>query len=216
MPQHNHAAGCGCAGFADSNTSSSIIPEGSLLSVIDLSKVRCLNERISGSAKGVFKGLNASERQDASAVLESCEGDTDLLLHVPFLCTVRVTRLCVSSASSRSPATCKLFVDKADLDFSAAEAMPPSQQLDLVEDPLAELWHPLKVAKFNNVSSVQIFLTGALRDDIEDVLVSFIGLKGEVTGHVSSLPTIVVYESAPRLADHQIPSTSSISRATIE
>ena len=217
MPQHNHASGCGCAGFADSNSSTSMNPEGSLLSVIDLSKVRCLNERVSGSAKGVFKGLHASERQDASSVLESCEGDTDLLLHVPFLCTVRVTRLCISSAgSNRSPAKCKLFVDKADLDFSSAEAMTSSQQVDLVEDPLAELWHPLKVAKFNNVSSVQLFLTGALQDDIEDVLVSFIGLKGEVTGHISSLPKVVVYESAPRLADHQIPSTNSSSRATIE
>jgi len=213
MPTHNHTQGCGCAGFADSTNSSSL--EGSLLSVIDLNKVRCLNERVSGSAKYVFKGLNESERQDSSTVLESCEGDSDLLLHIPFICTVRITRLCISSSieSSRSPATCKMFVDKADLDFSAAEAILPVQLIDLVEDPLAELWHPLKVAKFNNVSSIQLFLSGTLRDDIEDVLVSFIGLKGEVTGHISSLPKVVIYESAPRLVDHQLPTGETVTRA---
>ena len=43
-----------------------------------------------------------------------------------------------------------------------------------------------------------------------------IGLKGEVTGHVSSAPGVIVYESAPRPADHVAAAGAGGARATID
>ena len=219
MAGHLHETGCGCAGFAPPGAPA----EGSLLPYIDLARVRCLNESAAGSARGVFKGLADAERREPGRALESCEGDGDLLLHVPFTCTVRVMRLCIASCAAppgaRAPARCRLFAGRADLDFSAAEGATPEQDVALVEDAEAGVWYPLRVAKFSNVTSVQLFLSGAaggaLGDD-ERVRVSFVGLKGEVTGHVSSAPGVIVYESAPRPADHVAAAGAGGARATID
>jgi hypothetical protein len=224
MSGHTHGPGCGCAGFAAAGA-----VEASLLPFIDLAKVRCLNERTPGSAHRVFRALEAASASRRAAggaaaggggaaagaaagappVLESCEGDCDLLLHVPFKCAVRVTRLCVAGGGAdarRAPARCRLFAEREHLDFGAAAGAPPLQDVALAHDPLAETWHPLRVARFNNVSSLQLFFSGSLgggeEGEEEGVIVDFIGLRGEASGLVSAAPDGIVYEAVANPADH--------------
>jgi hypothetical protein len=213
---HTHGPGCGCAGYAAAGGAAS---EASLAPFIDLARVRCLNERTPGAAGRVFRALEARAGAGAGASagagagappppLESCEGDADLLLHVPFTCSVRVTRLCVAGGGGdarRAPARCRLFAEREHLDFATAEQAPPLQDVALVDDPLAQLWHPLRVARFSNVTSLQLFFSGCLGggDGEEGACVDFVGLKGEASGLVSAAPEGgVVYEAMANPADH--------------
>lgn len=224
MPHnHNHVPGSGCCehehiemGGGSGGAGGGAAPSGGepLLPYIDTVNVRCLNERVDKSCRLVFKGL--ADKADKSTYMDSGEFDPEMLLHIPFTSTVKLRSLCVSGGEhGRTPATIRLFANKPDLDFSAAQDAAPLQEVLLShEDPSAETWHPLKTAKFNNISSLQLHFTGALSGDDEgDVRIYFLGLKGESTGFKHGLPTEVVYEARPQLSDHQAREDQRLGRA---
>jgi hypothetical protein len=60
--------------------------------------------------------------------------------------------------------------------------------------------YPLKVSKFQNVSSLTIFVSENCGADLTSI--SYIGFKGEVTTARHGVVECV-YESAPQMADHK-------------
>jgi hypothetical protein len=221
---HHHTPGSGCcehehvemggggggAGGGGAATGGPSIAGGagaSLLPYIDTARVRCLNEATRGSAARVFKPL--SDRADKSTWLESSGGDPELLVSVPFTANVRVRAVCVSGgADGATPSRVRLFTNREDLDFDAANAGAPAQEVLLShDDPGADTWHPLRPAKFNALSSVQLHFRGTLGGgddgaDGADARVYFIGLKGDYLGPRGAAPATIVYEARPQAADH--------------
>ena len=117
---------------------------------------------------------------------------------MPFTSVCAVKSICVSG-DDRAPLACRLWVNREGLGFAEAEDLPPTQAVDLVEDPAADVWHPLRAAKFGGVSSLDIFLaapaTGA------EARVFYVGFKGVATRH-KRVVVEAVYESRPQLSDH--------------
>lgn len=65
--QHVHGPGCGCAEYVGAEDANDLI------GAIDLDKVRCLNEELPNSCKGVFKGYD--DRFDKTKFVASdCDG----------------------------------------------------------------------------------------------------------------------------------------------
>jgi hypothetical protein len=172
MSQHVHYVACGCE-HGETSDGESLLP------AIDASKITAFNEKVRGSSIKLFKTL--SDRRDKSLFAES-DGGAMLLVHVPFTCSVRINSICISGgAEGRCPAKVKLFINREDIDFSLAEDLPPTQTIDLLRDDDADLFHPLRVSKFNNVMHLTILLEGNLAAADDDFVVSFIGLKGVIT-----------------------------------
>jgi len=80
-----------------------------------------------------------------------------------------------------------------------------AQELELVANAAAMgdgggIDYPLKVSKFQNVSSLTIFFSENGGGDVTSV--SYVGFKGEITS-VRHGVVECVYESAPQAADHK-------------
>jgi hypothetical protein len=185
---HNHIPGSGCCEIEDGDV---------LYDALDSAHATCLNERVSGSCRLVFKPYSA--RLDSSTSLQSNEGDSELVLHLPFVSTVRLKSVCVRSAERATPSVCRLYRDRPFLDFDAANAGSSDHEIHLPPsgDPSAELWHPVRQVKFSNVSSLQLHFKG----ECDESSIFYIGLKGDVLGHRHG-PVVAVYESQAQLADH--------------
>jgi hypothetical protein len=172
-----------------------------LLQAIDIGGVTCLNEAIPGSCINVFKA--ACSRDDRSKWLDSAEGDADLMLNIPFTSTIQLRSVCVSGGDiPHSPARVRLFVNRPDLDFGAAADAAAAQELTLRADPSGDIWHAVRAARFNNVSSLQLFFSGNLgSDDSHAVRINWLGLRAEVSGRRVGV-VHASYESQAQLADH--------------
>ena len=84
--QHTHGPNCGCAEYVGVENAND------LYGIIDLDKVRCLNEDTAHSGRKVFKEFEM--RFDKTQTVRSdCDGE--LLLIVPFSCQVKVRSVCV-------------------------------------------------------------------------------------------------------------------------
>lgn len=57
-------------------------------------QVRCLNEAVDDSAKGIFRAWDKRLDSDAEP-LESNEDDPELLLHIPFDGAVKLKAICI-------------------------------------------------------------------------------------------------------------------------
>lgn len=73
-------------------------------------QVACLNEDTDGGCKRIFKPWE--ERMDFSGEpLRSCDGDPELLLHIPFDGAVKVRAIAIIGGSPETaPATARLCV----------------------------------------------------------------------------------------------------------
>jgi hypothetical protein len=206
-PPHTHVPGSGCCDLVEA-TAGGV----SLLPYIDVPNVRCLNAAGGvGAGRAVLKAMD--RRRSRDAFLDSQAGDPELLLHIPFTCTVRIRSLCVSGEEGgRTPDRVRLFKERPALTFDDAQASAAVQEVALAHaDSGADTWHPLKVAKFSGVSSLQLHFTGS--GGAEDVRLFFVGLKGDVEGHVRTLPANLVYEARPQAGDHAVPEEERLRRA---
>lgn len=170
-----------------------------IVRTIDVANLRCLNEAISGSVARVFR--SHCTRADKSAYLDSFGDDPELLLSVPFSCTVRLRSIVFSAgAPPACPARARLFVNQPNLDFDGAATATPAQELVITgADENADGWHALRGAKFNNITSLQIHFTGNLGSggDPASVRIHFIGLRAEVTGFKGGVVN-ATYEVVPQ------------------
>jgi hypothetical protein len=206
---HNHVPGSGCCEHEHLSAGGGGGAGDTLLPYVDVPRVTCLNERVVGSCRAVWRA-HADRASKSPPFLDSTESDPEMLMDVPLTATVRLRSICVSGGEGgRTPSTVRLFVNREHLDFTGAQEGKPAQEISLShEDPGAETWHPLKPARFTGVGSLQLHFVGALGGpevgEEEGTRVYYIGLRGDVVGVKGTAPAVIVYEARPQLADHKV------------
>lgn len=190
-----HGSGCGCKHEEDLTGASKL-----LLPWIDVENVVGLNEETRNSAKTVFRGY--SERLDDTRFVESPEDDDELLILVPLTNPVKVTGITVIGGDGGcAPASVRLYINRDDLDFSSVNDVEPTQSLDLVEDFHGAIQHPLRAAKFINVTHLSLFFPASLYAG--RTRIHWIGLWGQ--GSEGKRQAVVtVYESIPNASEKHV------------
>lgn len=182
----------------------------SLRPQFDLDRVVCLNEEVPNSGRAVLK-LH-EERLTATPSLKSPENDPELLLTIPFTEAVTIQSISVRSAGESSddahpPKTIKIFTNREDLDFDTARELPPQATLELLPPHhFAEgsIDYPLRPAgRFQNVSSVTIYIVDSYGGDDTATEVTFVGLKGKGS-NMKRRAVETVYESRGMPKDHKV------------
>ncbi|KIZ03840.1 hypothetical protein MNEG_4118 [Monoraphidium neglectum] len=165
--------------------------------------VRCLNEDAEGSCRNVFRPWEA-RTQPVAQPLRSDPDDEELLLTVPFDGAVKLKAVCViGGGEGRAPAKMRLFINRDDLDFSAAHAMAPVQEFELQQDNASgTVEYPTQVAKFGSVHTLTLHFQGTFGSDQSEI--TFIGLKGDFSER-NRRAVEAVYELRPVPEDHKVP-----------
>ena len=105
-----------------------------------------------------------------------------------------------SSEDSSAPKVLKLFLNRDDLDFSAASDLQPTQILELSQtSEIQDL--PVKRTSFGNTYSLTLFFEDNFGDDITRIY--WIGFKGEFM-NLNREPVEVLYEKAANPKDHTL------------
>ena len=104
-----------------------------------------------------------------------------------------------------SPSNVKFMVNRDDVDFTNAADLPAAQTVELIAEHAAQVGadYPLKQHKFNNVTSLTIFVTDSYGGD--STRINFLGFKGTGTGIRHREVAECVYESQAQLEDHKAP-----------
>ena len=189
---HQHSGSCGCAEAAKAADAIST----SLFPSIDLSRVRCFNEAEHDMGRHCLKPWD--QRNDARRTLSDPD-DGELLLHIPFTSAVHIRSLALMAWGDWRPVRVRLFVNRDDLDLSSAPDAACAQEVQLNDDTEGWLDYPLKQAKFQNVSSLQLLVTEAVGGGQSGI--QFLHLKGAATDNKRQIVN-VVYESRANPADH--------------
>ncbi|KAI0316801.1 PITH domain-containing protein [Amylostereum chailletii] len=131
----------------------------SLLELLDLSQLNCLNEDSARTLRSICssKSLNTSD----SFLLS--DADEQLLLSIPFNQTVRVRSIAIRSTSpEQAPKTIKLLVNRQSIGFEDvqdAEEPDVAQKLELTADQTREGRRiGLRFVRFQSVNSLHIFV----------------------------------------------------------
>jgi hypothetical protein len=145
----------------------------SLASHISTDGVVCLNE---DCAHPVSNVLNS----DPTNYLRS-DVDPQLIISVPFVSPVRLSGIKFTFREDIDPASTpsviKLFINRPSLDFGDAEGLPPIQE---ISNPESGTVIPLKVALFQNVFSLQIFVQDNNGADLSEIgCLDLFGSPGE-------------------------------------
>ncbi|CAK9212010.1 unnamed protein product [Sphagnum jensenii] len=177
----------------------------SLFKNIEMSGVRALNEAIDGSAKSVFKPWE--NRLDFSTALESNDDDPELILFIPFTTDVKIKSISIIGGSDgTSPSKMRAFLNRDDIDFSAAADLLPIQEWELAENPHGEIEYLTKYAKFQGVASLTLHFPRNFGANA--TCIHYIGLRGEATQLKRDVVATTVYEAIPNPSDHRLPSES--------
>lgn len=172
-----------------------------LLSSINLDRVYCLNEGSTRTGKNVFKPKDLKLERDV--VLQSHQGDPELLLFIPFICPVKIMSLCViGGGSGTSPNSVRIFKDKESLDLSSVGELPALQAFELLENLTGEIEYMTRVSRFTNTTSIVLHFPASTGEDY--LCLSYIGLKGESSGLERPRAIIGVYESRPMEKDNKM------------
>lgn len=166
------ASCCGC-GHPDDCEGVSVWRE------IDLTHVIAANaaEGSAYPASVVFRPVEA--RREKEGYIDAVHGDPLLVFRVPFKSAIRLRGICVSGGPDPpAPVRMKLWPNREELDMADIEEAAGVQEIDCPTDVDAEIFHPLKTARFTNV----FHLTIALYGDASDMRVYYIGLRGDATG----------------------------------
>ncbi|GAB5360967.1 hypothetical protein AAMO2058_000674000 [Amorphochlora amoebiformis] len=169
----NHHGQCSCAWEAKERD---IDHGGTLYSCVDRDKVMGLNESKKGSAKNCIKPYD--ERKDTKKVVRSIDGDGELIIFVPFTVQVKFKSFSVIGGDEGSaPNGVKIWKNRDDIDFDNAEDITCDQEFKLAVDSDGSIQYPVRISKFQNVSSLTFFFTGNYDDDTTQI--NYLGLKGE-------------------------------------
>ena len=157
-------------------------PSNDLLPYIDLDGVAALNAASDGATAGrrIFKPYE--ERLQREEFVVSEEDDPQLIIRVPFVCPVKIRAFTlIGGGDGTAPRTAKFFINRETLDFGDAEEGQPAQHWDLAEDPLGTVEYPTQFSKFQNVSTLWIFVPD--NHGADSTRISYIGLSGVGTEH---------------------------------
>lgn len=175
----------------------------SLYQHIDLTKVKALNESVTGSVKSVFKAwehrLNNSE-----GFLESNEGDPELLVYIPFTSDVKIKSISVvGGAGGTSPSKMRAFINRECIDFSDAQSMQPVQEWELAENLQGALEYQTRYSRFQSIANLTLHFPDNF--GAETTQIYYIGLRGEATQLRRDVVAKIVYEVLPNPSDHKTP-----------
>ena len=87
----------------------------------------------------------------------------------------------IGGGDGTAPRTAKFFINHETLDFGDAESMQPVQTFELAEDYSGSVEYPVQFSKFQNVSTLWIFISDNHGGDHS--LISYIGLSGVGSEH---------------------------------
>lgn len=178
-----------------------------LYSSIDRDQVSALNERTPGSARAVIRPFD--DRYSSDGALES-DVDDDLLLHIPFAGSVQLRALLLRTGPGpTTPRAVHLYKNCENLDLEEAAEGKPAQKLESIPDSSDVVEIPLLAARFPDVQTITLYVPGALRaSDDPRTSISFVGFRGEPRMKQRGGPQQIVYEAAPRAADHPVRGTA--------
>lgn len=113
-----------------------------------------------------------------------------------------------TSQSASAPRTLRVFQNREDLDFAAAEDEAPAQELELAQtSDVQEL--PVRRARFSSVQRLSLFVPDNFGDGEEDVTrLSYLGFRGEWM-QLGRAPANIIYEAAANPGDHKVKGTSA-------
>lgn len=168
---------------------------------IDLSKVSALNEAVIGSVKSVFKSWD--RRLDTSeGLLESIDGDPELLVFIPFTSDVKIKSISIVGGSGgKSPSKMRAFINREGIDFSDAQNMQPVQEWDLTENLQGILEYQTRYSRFQSVGNLTLHFPDNFGGETTQIY--YIGLKGEATKLKRDVVATIVYEVMPNPSDHK-------------
>ncbi len=118
--------------------------------------------------------LRAERRCIAASVARDLS--LQLILHIPFTGTVRIKAIVVHGGHpDQAPRTVKLYVNR-DIDFESSESAAATHTINMPTTMSDEAEFPLSLAKFNNVSSLSLFVSDNYGGDVCSL--QYVGLKG--------------------------------------
>lgn len=164
--------------------------EQSLLESLDLQQLNCLNENTEHGIKNIF---SARKLNTTDSYLLS-DADEQLLLNVHFIRSVRVKSLVIKSsgAAGQQPRTIKIFTNRPSLGFEDvqdAEEPYAAQVIELTEAQVTQGKKiPLRFVRFQNVSSIHIFVATNAGDD--ETRIDGIDVFGSLAGGNKDLSSL--------------------------
>lgn len=109
-----------------------------------------------------------------------------------------------TSNSSSAPQTLKVFINRDDLDFSAASDLMATQEFELSQtSEIQDI--SVKRALFGKVQNITLFVVDNYGDDITRL--SYLGFKGDWM-QLGKAPSNILYEAAANPSDHAVKGTS--------
>ncbi|XP_067006924.2 PITH domain-containing protein GA19395 isoform X3 [Anabrus simplex] len=125
-----------CEGDHDHHESPEMGIQYSLYSKIDTGNLECLNERIEGSGRTVFKAWE--ERLDFEKYVES-DVDEELLFNIPFTGNIKLKGVVVIGGEGGAhPSRMKLYKNRPSMTFDDA-CVVPDQEFELQPDSTGTL-----------------------------------------------------------------------------
>lgn len=170
----------------------------SLYQKINTERLECLNEAVEGSGKTVFKPWD--ERMDKTKFVES-DVDEELLFYIPFTGSVKLKGIMLIGGEDQyHPRQMKLYKNRPPLGFDelGGEA---DQAFELSRGASDAVEYPVKVSKFNGVTSLLIYFPTNF--GAETTKIYYIGLRGEFTQAQRQGVVLATYEARPNPADHK-------------
>ncbi|KAJ4408430.1 hypothetical protein N0V82_009695 [Gnomoniopsis sp. IMI 355080] len=178
----------------------------SLYQHINFDEVTTLNASDDSSGKAIVKKTWA-ERLDVEPELAS-DCDEQLIINIPFTGQVKLHSILIrTSPSASAPKTLKVFQNRDDIDFAAAEDGAPDQEFELSQTSEVQDLQ-VKRAKFGKVQRLTLFVPDNFGDGDEEVTrISYLGFKGEWM-QLGRAPANILYEAAANPSDHKLKGTS--------
>ncbi|CAL9186203.1 unnamed protein product [Musa hybrid cultivar] len=137
-----------------------------------------------------------------SGLLESNDGDPELLVFIPFTSDVKIKSISVVGGSGgTSPSKMRAFINRDGIDFSDAQNMQPVQEWDLNENLQGLLEYQTRYSRFQGVGNLTLHFPDNFGGDTTQIY--YIGLKGEATQLKRDVVATIVYEITPNPSDHK-------------
>eukprot|EP00455_Lapot_gusevi_P036335 TRINITY_DN4039_c0_g1_i3.p1 TRINITY_DN4039_c0_g1~~TRINITY_DN4039_c0_g1_i3.p1 ORF type:complete len:143 (-),score=11.90 TRINITY_DN4039_c0_g1_i3:88-516(-) len=125
----------------------------------------------------------------------SNEGDPELIIFVPFVCTVTLKSfMIIGNSASSAPTKVRIWANREDVDFSNCNEIPVTQEFELSFDGDGVIDYPTNVRKFQNVSMLCLHFPE--NGGADSTRINYIGLKGDSTG-ARRQAVITIYEARP-------------------
>ncbi|KAG0204496.1 Thioredoxin-like protein 1 [Mortierella sp. GBA30] len=156
IKQHQGPVEDSVVGGSGSNTL--VAGHGDISEQITLNQVDCLNQQTANHIRNALKSDNTYLESDV---------DEQLIISVPFNQAVKLHSLkIIPKDIAHAPKTIKLYVNKLTLGFDEAESVQETQTIVFTEnDYEGNGLTPLRFVKFQNVTSVILFVVDNLGDE---------------------------------------------------